>query len=168
VGNASVWKVLDGMIADFRRRGADVPSETVNDLRTAKTILKIMEANVECGQNLQEVEHYLGRVQVYLVSEGQKRFGQEYVDSWIAKIDEASRKMPDREENEERFVPGLPRQQSWIRITASAELPLEEAKKLANDSGLFCVEQTENVLLVHGEKEKVKDLVKKIAKKHKP
>jgi hypothetical protein len=167
MGCASVWKVLDEMIADFRKRGADVPSETVSNLKTAKTILKIVQTNAECGRNLQEVEHYLGNVQVYLVSEGQKRFGQDYVDEWLPRIYEASMKVSDDEENEERFVPGLPRQQSWIRITASDELPLEKVRSLARDSGLSYVEQPENILLVHGEKEEVKNFVKKIATEHK-
>jgi hypothetical protein len=107
-------------------------------------------------------------VQIYLVSEGQKRFGQKYADEWLARMDEASRKVSDDEEEKKRFVPGLPRQQSWIRIAPSVELPLQKLKTLAREQGLSYTEQAESILLVYGEKEKVKSFVKKIATEHKP
>jgi hypothetical protein len=167
VGYTSVWKVLDEMIADFRRRGTDVPSETVSNMKTAKTIIKIVQNNTECGEDLQKVERYLGIVQIYLVSEGERRFGQKYADEWLARIDEASRKLSDEEEENKRFVPGLPRQQSWIRIAPSAELPLQKLKTLAREHDLTCTEQAESILLICGAKENVKDFVKKIATEHK-
>jgi hypothetical protein len=168
MGYASVWKVLDEMIADFRRRGADVPSEIVSNMKTAKTIIKIVQNNAECGENLQKIEQYLGNVQIYLVSDGEKRFGQKYADEWLVRMDEASRKVSDNEEEKKRFVPGLPRQQSWIRIAPSAELPLQKLKILAREQGLSYTEQAESILLVYGEKENVKNFVKKIATEHKP
>jgi hypothetical protein len=107
-------------------------------------------------------------VQIYLVSDGQRRFGRKYADEWLAHIDEASRKASDVEEDEERFIPGLPRQRSWIKIAASAELPLEKVRNLARNSGLSYEEQSQNNVLIHGEKEKIKNFVKKIAAEHKP
>ena len=168
MGYASVWKILDEMIADFRRRGTNVPSEIVNNMKTAKPIIKIVQNNAEWGENLQKIEQYLGNAQIYLVSEGQKRFGQKYADKWLARMDEASRKVSDDEEEKKRFVPGLPRQQSWIRIAPSVELPLQKLKTLAREQGLSYTEQAESILLVYGEKEKVKSFVKKIATEHKP
>jgi hypothetical protein len=168
MGYTSVWKVLDEMIADFRRRGADVPSEIVNNMKTARTVIKIVQNNAECGEDLQKIEQYLGNVQIYLVSDGEKRFGPKYADEWLARIDEASRKVSDEEEEKTRFVPGLPRQRSWIRIAPSVELPLQKLKTLAREQGLTYVEQAERFLLIYGEKKKVKDFVKKIAAEHKP
>jgi hypothetical protein len=167
MGYTSVWKVLDEMIADFRRRGTDVPSETVSNMKTAKTIIKIVQNNAECGENLQKIEQYLGSVQIYLVSEGEKKFGQKYAEEWLARIDEASRKLSDEEQEKKRFVPGLPRQQSWIRIAPSSELPLQKLKTLARKQGLTCTEQAEGILLIYGARENVKDFVKKIATEHK-
>jgi hypothetical protein len=167
VGHASVWKVLDEMIADFRKRGTNVPSETVSNMKTAKTIIKIVQNNAECGEDLQKIEQYLGTVQVYLVSEGEKRFGQKYADEWLAQIDEASRKVSDEEEEKKRFLPGLPRQQSWIRIAPSAELSLQKLETLAREHGLSYTEQAESIMLIFGAKENIKDFVKKIATERK-
>ena len=75
--------------------------------------------------------------------------------------------MSDTEEEKKRFVPGLPRQQSWIRIAPSAELPLQKLKTLAREQGLTCTEQAESILLICGAKENVKDFVKKITTEHK-
>ena len=167
MGYTSVWKVLDEMIADFRRRGTDAPSEAVSNMKTAKTIIKIVQNNPECIEDLRKIEQYLGTVQIYLVSEGEKRFGQKYADEWLARIDEASRKVSDEEEEKKRFVLGLPRQQSWIRIAPSAEMPLQELKTLARVHGLTCTEQAGSILLVCGARKNLKDFVKKIATVHK-
>jgi hypothetical protein len=167
VGYGSVWKVLDEMIADFRKRGANVPPETVSNMKTAKTIIKIVQNNAECGENLQKIEKYLGTVQIYLVSEGEKKYGQKYADEWLARIDEASRKVSDTEEEKKRFVPGLPRQQSWIRIAPSAEWPLQKLGTLAREHDLSYMEQAESIMLICGPKENIKDFVKKIATEHK-
>ena len=163
MGYTSVWKVLDEMIADFRRRGAGVPAEVTSDMKTAKTIIKIVQDNAECGENLQKIERYLGAVQIYLISEGEKRFGQKYADEWLARVYEASRKVSDVEQENKRFVPSLPRQQSWMRIASSAELPLEKLKTLAREQGLTYTEQAESILLICGAKKNVMDFVRKIA-----
>ncbi len=36
MGYLSAWKVLEEMIADFRKKGAFVPSEIINELKSAK------------------------------------------------------------------------------------------------------------------------------------
>jgi hypothetical protein len=167
VGYASVWKALDEMIADFRRRGTNVTSEIVSTMKTAKSIIEMVRDNAECRENLQKIEQYLNTVQIYLVSEGEKRFGQKYSDEWLSHIDKASRKVPDQEEEKKRFVPGLPRQQSWIRIAPSAELPLQRLETLAREHGLSYTEQAKSIVLICGTKQNVKDFVKEIATEHK-
>lgn len=163
MGYTSVWKVLDEMIADFRRRGVVIPPGIVSNMTTAKATIKLVQKNPECAEELRKVDQYLGNVQICLFSEGERKFGQKYTAKWLHRIDEASRKVSDEEKEKERFVLGPSREQTWIRIALSAELPLQEVKKVAREHGLTCTEQTDNALLVHGDKKKLKDFVKKIA-----
>jgi hypothetical protein len=167
MGYLAVWKVLEEMAADFKKRGIAVPPVVVNDLKSAKTIIKVLKADPTYAENAQKIEEYLTNVESYLVSEGQKRLGPAYVDEWLQLRDQAGRKIVDDEEEESRFVSGVPREQKWIRLTPSNELPLEKLKTLVNESNLSCKLQTGGCLVVFGPDAAIKEFVKKIAAKYK-
>jgi hypothetical protein len=164
MGYLAAWKVLEEMITDFRKRGMTVPVDVISDLRSSKTLISVLRADPRRIDTGQKVDGYLRNVESYLVSEGQKRFGMEYVDEWLKRLDEASTSV--FEEEETRFVPGLPRAQKWIRIKPSSELPLERIKKLADELRLSCEAQDDGCLLICGEDERVRSFVKKMATKH--
>jgi hypothetical protein len=167
MGYLAVWKVLEEMVTDFKKRGVAVPAQIVDDLKSAKTIIRVLKADPSRGENAQKIEEYLGKVESYLVSEGQRRFGQAYADEWLELRDQAARKIVDEEKEEIRFIPGLPREQKWIRLTLSNELPLEKLETLANESNLSYNVQTDGCLLVFGPDMVLKDFVRKIAAKYK-
>lgn len=167
MGYLAVWKVLEEMVTDFKKKGITVPAEIISDLKTAKTIIKILKADPSRGENVQKIEEYLGNVESYLVSEGQRRFGQTYVDEWLQRTDQAGRKIVDEEEEEEtKTIFSLPRGQKWIRLTPSRELPLGKLKTLANELNLSYNVQTDECLLVFGSDAVLKEFVKKIAAKY--
>ncbi len=165
MGYLAVWKVLEEMITDFRKKGVIVSAEVMNDLKSANTMIKILKADPSRGETLQKIEEYLGSVESYLISEGQKIFGAEYVEEWLKRLEEASRKTTE-EEKETTFIPGLPKEQKWIRVKPSAELPLEKLKLMAKKSQLSFKIQDDNYLLVYGEDERIKEFVKKMATKY--
>lgn len=167
MGYLAVWKVLEQMVTDFKKKGITVPAEIIGDLKNSKTIIKILKADPNRGENAQKIEEYLTNVESYVISEGQRRFGQAYVDEWLERTYEAGRKVFDEEEQETKFISGLPREQKWIRLTPSNELPLEKLKTLANESDLSYKVQTEGYLVVFGPDTVLKDFVKKIASKYK-
>lgn len=166
MGYLAVWKVLEEMITDFRKRGAIVPREVMSDLKSAKTMIKILKADPTHGETIQKIEEYLRNVESHLVSEGQKMFGTEYIEEWLRRLDEASRKIREEEEEETRFIPGIPREHKWIRVKPSTELPIEKLKALAEESRLSYNVQNDGCLLVYGEDERIKDFVKKMATKY--
>ena len=164
MGYPSAWQVLENMIADFRKRGIAVPEEVMTNLKSAKTMIKILKADPARGETLQKIEEYLGNVESYLVSEGQRTLGDEYVKEWLKLLEEANRKVD--EEAETRFVAGLPREGKWIRVKPSAELTLEKLKKSAEELNLSYDMQVDGYLLVYGTDECIKEFVKKIAAKY--
>jgi hypothetical protein len=153
------------MVTDFRKKGIIVPEKVIDDLRNAKTTIYVSKADPSYVENAQKIEQYVGNIESYLVTEGTKRFGQEYVDRWFIQVDEAAKKIVDDQE-ETRFIPGLPRQRKWVRVAASAEVPLEKLKKLAEQTNLSHIVQGDGSLLVYGEDNPVKDFVKKLAEKY--
>ena len=163
MGYLAVWKVLEEMISDLRKRGKTIPSGVMNNLKSANTLIKILRADPSCRETCQKIEEYLGSVESYLVSEGQM-FGTEYVNQWLKRLEDANRKIPEEEET--RFVSGLPRQQKWIRVKPSTDLPLEKLRLVAEKLELSCEAKNDGYLLVCGEDERIKEFVKKMARKY--
>jgi hypothetical protein len=165
MGYSSVWKVLDQLVADFRERGATVPDKVMKDLKSARTVLNAPKTSQSGGEALEKIEAYLANVESYLISEGEKRFGNKYSEKWLRKLDKASREISDEDKEEARFVPSFPREHKWIRVKPSNDLPLEKLETLVKESGLSFKSQNDRYLLVYGTDEQVKDFVKKITKK---
>jgi len=163
MGYLAAWKVLEEMVTDFRKRGISVPAQIMNDLRSAKTLINVLKADPSRVDTSQKIEEYLLKVESYIVSEGQNIFGTEYVEGWLKRLDEASKKVYEEEEEEKRFISGVPRELKWIRVKPSAELPTEKLKVLAERSNLSYNVQNDGCLLVYGEDERIKEFVKKMA-----
>jgi hypothetical protein len=167
MGYLAAWKVLEDMVTDLKKNQIMIPAKIICDLKNARTVIDILKADPDRGENVQRIEEYLRDVESYLFSEGQKRFGAAYVDELLERVDDARRKVDD-EEQEERFVPGFQRRQKWLRITPSAELPIEKLRAFAEESSLSCRVQLDGCLVVSGEEKGIKDFVKKIAAKCSP
>ncbi|MEM2104867.1 MAG: DUF2096 family protein [Candidatus Bathyarchaeia archaeon] len=166
MGYLSAWKVLEEMVAEFRKKGIPIPPEVIGDLKSAKTLINILKADPTCVETSQKIEEFLMKVESYLASEGQNKFGAEYVENWLRKVDEAMQKPHEEEEAETRFIPGLPREHKWIRVKPSPDLSLEKLKRLAEELNLSYEMQRDGCLLVYGVEACLKDFIKKIAEKH--
>jgi hypothetical protein len=165
MGYSATWKVLEEMVADFRKRGKTVPPSVMDDLKSAKTMIQISRAERRPTDTVMKIEEYFVNVESYLVSEGKKQFGVKYVDPWLCRLEEAS-KASDEAEEETRFIPGIPRGEKWVRVKPTAELSIEKLKALASESKLSHKLQVDGCLLVFGKVEDVKDFVKKMATKY--
>jgi hypothetical protein len=162
MGYLAVWKVLEEMVIEFRKKGLPIPATVMNDLKSARTLIKIINADASRGEITQKVDEYLGNVESYLVTEAQKEFAPEYIDAWLRRLEEASCETCAEIVEESRFIAGLPRDQKWIRVEPLASLPLEKLKQLAEESNLSCSVQEDGRLLVYGKAEDIKGFVKKM------
>ncbi|HLE75556.1 MAG TPA: DUF2096 family protein [Candidatus Bathyarchaeia archaeon] len=162
MGHLAVWKVLEEMIMEFRKKGLPIPATVMNDLKSARTMIKITNADKSRGETVQKAEEYLGNVEAYLVTEAQKKFAPEYIDDWLRHLEEASCEICEEKEEESRFIAGIPRDQKWIRVEPLASLPLEKLKQFAREANLSCSVQEDGRLLVYGKAEDIKKFVKKM------
>jgi hypothetical protein len=166
MGYLTAWKVLEEIIADFRKRGLTIPAETMDDLKSAKTLINILKADPCREDTSQKVEAYLLNLESYLISQAQKEFGPKYVEEWLNRLDKASQKQQEEEEETEtRFVPGVPREQKWIRVKPTGKLTLERIRQLAVESELSVSVQNDGYVLVYGSDDRIKEFVKKMATK---
>jgi len=162
VGYLHVWKILEEIAIDFREKGISVNPMIIGDLRAAKTLINVLKADPRCADINQKIDEHLFNVESTLISEGQKAFGKAYVDQWLERLEEAGKRASE-DECESRFVPALPRNQRWVRIRPSAELPFEQLKSLARESQVTYTVQNDGYILISGREEGVKSFVKKIA-----
>jgi len=161
VGQLERWKVLEGMIIDLRGKGIVVPSVTMTELTSAKTLIHVSKADLSCVEINQKIDECLFGVESYAMSKGQILFGTEYVEEWSRRLNQAEENL--REGNSEtELLPNIPRGEKWLRIDPSI-LPLDKTREFADELHLFCLFQNEGFLVVHGEDKLLRVLVKKIA-----
>ena len=159
-----VWKVLADLITDLRVRNEPIPSDVMNDLRSAKTMIQILKADPTHIENIPRIEAYLGNVESHLIFLAQDKFGSEYVEQWMKRLEEARSKT--YEEGEEkaapRFVPGLPRGERWVRVQVSEETPRGDVERLARESKLSYKMMDSNWVLVWGDLEGLRNFVRRL------
>jgi hypothetical protein len=161
MGYEEVWKVLADLITDLRERGERIPANVMNDLRSAKTMIQILKADPAYTENLPRIETYLGDVESYLIFLAQNRFGSDYVEQWMEKLERARREIYEEGEPRvvSRFVPGLPRGERWVRVQVSEDAPQKAIERLAEENKLSCKMQDDGYMLVSGDVERIKAFV---------
>ena len=165
MGYPTMWRILEEIITDFRKKQLPIPEAVMSNLKAAKTMINIASANPEHGEANQKIEEYLGSVEAYLITEAQKHFSHEQIDTWLRRLEQANCCTCEETTEELRFVAGVPRDQKWIRVEPSADLPVEELKRLAAEAQLSASIQKDGRLLVYGQAENLKGFVKKMTAK---
>jgi len=167
----AVWKVLEEIIIELRKKGLETPPNVMNDLKSAKILMKVLEASEsDRGEIAPKIEHYLGSVESYLVTEAQKIFSPALIDAWLRRIETASCDMyqtcnvesAKTAKAEAKFVTGVPRDQKWIRVDPLDNLPGEKLKQIAEETKLSFREEKDGHLIIHGNAENIKKFVKKM------
>jgi len=164
MGYLAMWKVLEEIITEFRKKQLPIPEKVMNDLKAAKTMIKIVNADSGHGENNLKIEEYLGSVEAYLVIEAQKHFAPEHIDQWLKRLETANCETCEENAEETRFIAGVPRDQKWIRIEPLTNLPAEKLKQLAKETNLSTSIQKDGRMLVYGQAEDLKEFVKKMTK----
>ena len=156
------WEVLEDLMIEIKKKGVAISPDVINELRSAKLMIKISEVDGSRGDAEQKVEEYLGKVESYLINEAQKIFSPEIVDQWLKNIEEANAEINEKTIEENKFVTGVPRDQKWVRIEPYAHFTSERVKQLAKNSNLSVKLQKDGHLLVHGQQDGIKEFLKKM------
>ncbi|UCC32972.1 MAG: DUF2096 family protein, partial [Candidatus Bathyarchaeota archaeon] len=162
MGYDEAWMLLADLLTELKKNGEAIPANIMNDLRSAKTMIKILKADPTHTENIPRVEIYLENLEFHLVPAAQKRFGIEFVDRWMEKLEEAKKRIRDEEEEAApRFVPGIPRGKRWIRVQVSKETPQRNIERLAEENKLSYRVQEDGYVLIYGRKESIKSFIKR-------
>ena len=155
------WKVLADLLIELQKKGETVPADVMNDLRSAKTIIQVLKADPSHIESVSRVDTYLRSVESYAILTAEK-LG--IVEEFLKKLKETKKiKGQERGSAISRFVPGVPRDKSWIRIQISEDNLQENVQKLLKKSKLSHKMQKNGYMLVYGNAENIRIFVKKMA-----
>jgi hypothetical protein len=162
MSHTATWKVLEDLMLELRKKGAAIPPNVINDLRSAKLMIKISEVEGSRGEASQKVEEYLGNVDSYLITEAQKVLSPEAVDQWLRRLEEANAETCEEKMEENKFITGVPRDQKWVRVEPVGKLPTERIQQIAKESNLSVNRQKDGRIVVYGQSECIKEFLKKM------
>lgn len=170
MGYVEIWKIMDEMVMEFRKRNEPVPANVIEDLRAAKTMIQVLNADPKRTEHVPSIEMYLGNVESYLIFVGDQKFGSQFADHWMERLREAKKtiKIGEKEpslESTSKFVPGVPKGRKWLRVQVSAEISENEIKRLAEELGLSAEARADGYVLVYGDDEQLKQFVQKTGEK---
>lgn len=160
-----VWKVLEDLFKTLVEQGEKVPSNIINDLRAAKTLIQIYKMKPDDSQSIVKIETLLDKIESGLIFLMEKSRGVESAKEWMRKIEDVrmGRLEVIEEEAITRAVYGVPKDKSWIKIKLSADLTRERIEEEAKGLNLKVEESGEGHVLVIGNKDDLKSLIKNIA-----
>jgi hypothetical protein len=156
------WKVLADLLAELQESGEKIPADVINDLRSAKTMIQVLKADPAHTENISRIDTYLRNVEAYAIITLEKQ-GTENVEEWLKKLKNPKRVENNEKKDADRFVTKVPRDKDWMRIQISEDIPIEEMKKRVKEEGLSYRIQKNGYMLVFGNRENIKSLVKKLA-----
>ncbi len=160
------WETLETFIAEFREKQLTILPEVMASLRSAKTLISIYRADTARLESIPTIEGYLMEVESTLINTAKEKLGSACAEEWVNRLDKARKEDEERADAApSRFIPGLPRDEHWIRILPSDELLKEDVERLADELKLSHRIQEGGYILLHGDEEKVKEFVKKMAEK---
>jgi hypothetical protein len=159
--------VLDDLIAEFRKRGETIPSEIMDDLRSAKSLIHISSASPSASRESTKIEAYLSNVEVYLMSKAQE-FGNRFAEKWMKGLETARAEAIEEfttNPNTSKFLPGIPKGTAWVRVKISEDISRDSAKAMARESGLLTNNIEKGYLLVYGQRERIQIFIRKMSEK---
>jgi len=157
------WKLLEDMLIALKKKGVAIPVNIMEDLRAAKSMIKLSCMDNSRGEAIQKAEEYTANVEAFLVTEAQKTMDSEKVDSWLRRLEEANAEICEETKGEEnKFVTGVPRDQKWIRVEPTDNLPTERIRQIAKEQNLEVSQQKDGWLVVYGQQDDIKGFLKKM------
>ncbi len=162
MGYTATWRILEDIIIELRKKGVTIPPNVMTDLKSAKLMINISQAEGSTGEATQKVEEYLANVEGYLITEAEKTFGSERVDEWLRRLEAAICEVCEVKKEEDKFILGVPRDQKWIRVEPIQSLRPERLKQLAQELNLTVKPQKDGRLVVYGQPENIKEFLKKM------
>jgi len=161
------WMVLAELLTNLRKKDIQINPKITKDLRLAKTTINFYKVNPADPERLKEVKRindFLNSVQEKLLdlAEG---VGTDYRDQWLEKLIKVSRgetlyTIPDKQS---KFIVGAPAGFSMVRVNFKTPIHEERIQEIAEYNNVIIEFQTDNLVIIYGDKENIQHSLKEIA-----
>ena len=161
-----LWKALEELIVELKKKRVTVLPELVDDLKSAQTLIKIYRTDPTALEVATEIERYLEKVEANLIYLAHSDIGKKYGDDCLKRLHEARMKgLREKVKIPTTFISGVPKGAHWIRFKISDLIDDKEVDMLLKKLGLTSAMQDDGYLLIHGKEENVKAFVKEVSEK---
>jgi hypothetical protein len=160
--NMATWKTLELMMIELKKKGIIIPPAIMEDLRAARSLIKLACMPDSRGEVIQKAEEYTANVEAFLVTEAQKVLNSDQIDQWLRRLEDSAAQACEEPKQEDKFVTGVPRDQKWIRVEPMKNLPTERILQIAKEQGLQVKKQKDTRLVVFGHPKDIKEFLKKM------
>ncbi len=159
-----IWKVLADLLLEIQESGKKVPIDIIDDLRSAKTMIQVVKADPTQIDNVSKLDEFLRSVESYAILTIEKQ-GKEKAEAWLEKLKTPKiEKVKEKGEATSRFVSGVPRDKSWVRIQISKDIPKEKLERIIEESKLSHRMHENGYILIYGNENNIKSFVRMMAK----
>lgn len=155
-------RLIEEIIIELRRKDMQIPPQVMSDLKAARTLMSVKK---ERSETEPQIDQYLRNVEAYIIEKADKLFPAEQVQKWLAALDIASCDScvtVVEPKKEMRMIPGVPRDQKFIRVEPIDTLPIEKLEQMATENKLSTRRDRDGHLIVHGSQKDIKTFVKKM------
>ena len=151
-----LWKELETLAMDLRSRGKEVPSEVVEDLKSAKTLISILHVDPSSEASA-DIEDYLRKVETALINIAEYSESKGYADERLKEIQETkARGLRESPKRQKGFVSGIPKGQDWVRVRVTELIDMKELDAMSRSLTLSNRKESEDAMIIHGPPEKLK------------
>ena len=157
------WNILDNFLIELQKRGEKIPEKIIRDLRSAKTIIELREADPDQLQIESRIDKYLRNVESYCISRAEK-FGKNTAKRWLKQLNE-DKINKNIKKKSIRFVQGIPKNVKWLRVKTSEDTPMQEVLKIINECRLQYRKQENEYVLVYGNENNIDFFIEKMTEK---
>jgi len=163
VNYEALWQVLADLVTELRRSGESIPPYVMKDLRSAKTTIQILKVDKDNPDHILRIEEFLRSVESYVMYAAQSRLGAQTVKKWMKQLKKTREEAQEEIYPQVRFIPGVPRDKHWVRIKASADIPIRRIETAAEEMGLEHEACGNGYIIVYGEKGKIRNFIRRMA-----
>ncbi len=159
---ALVWKTLEELMVALKGKGAAVPQGIIDDLRSARTLIRIYQSEPADVNIVTDINSLLGKTESSLLFLAESAISKEYADEWQTKLIGLYTGESAEAVSRSGFVTGIPRPEYWIKLQTSDLITEKDLGELVSRFHLSVKPQKDTYLLVHGRKEDITLFLKEV------
>lgn len=161
------WLILVELFTDLKKKNIQIPDDVTKTIRLARSTINFYKSdptNPEMMNEMRRINDFLNSIQDTLIDLADE-ISDEYQEEWVESLKRAARgeTVIEKEAPTPKFVVGAPAGFSMVRVTFKEPMSEERLNDIAEEYGIIIEFESDDVVALYGDKEKVKESLKEIS-----